>query len=120
MVSAAQVGFLMRFVLPGIAAGESVLWVLGPSAIVFIAGMVAVVCPPHSFIVRTDGSTVIRVWRIGAHHEFRRGRSQFELLNRRRLRLSSADGVVVFTPDISGFRYLKSIAREWANSEDAR
>lgn len=114
MVVAAQIGFLLRFVLPGLAAGESVVWVIGPASIVVVAGVVAIfIHRRFCFVVRTDGETLIRVWGIGIDCVFYRGSSKFDQVSRRRLRLSSADGTVVFTPDITGFSYLKSLARDW-------
>jgi hypothetical protein len=108
------VGFLLRFVIPGISADESVAWVLAPDAIVIMAGIIAVLLHRRfCFIVRTDGETTIRAWGIGMDCRFHRGESRFELLSWRRLKLSSGDGSVVFTPDISGFSYLKAMAQEW-------
>src|SRR5258707_896921 len=115
MVLAAQVGFLLRFVIPGISAGESVVWVLGPDAIVIMAGITAVSLHRRfCFLVRTDGETTVHVWGIGIDCRFHREESQFELLSWRRLKLSSKDFSVIFTPDISGFSYLRAMAREWA------
>src|SRR5258708_3737356 len=88
MVLAAQVGFLLRFVIPGISAGESVVWVLVPDAIVIMAGITAVSFHRRfCFLVRTDGETTVHVWGIGIDCRFHRRESKFELLSWRGLQL---------------------------------